>query len=405
MKLNNVLRQMATTLKTYIDKVVPKKLSDLEIDMEIGNSGVSSWNDLTDKPFGEMEVPVIVVSEKTYNNGENLSFQLPQYDGFRRSGVYKITIDNDDVYLCEMIGGYAQHMGNANFSEYPFFAQCRDSVGTYIYFQDGNSHVFKIEYLESQIVTIDEVFIPSEIARVSDIPEQIQADYNQNDETAVDYIKNKTHYTTIDKKQIILPKVTITENNQTIAASNLTPTFNGYPNTYFYLLINDQVYYESLSPAPTFPSKIISKSGSAPIWIHGNLHLYSEEYEDNGYPFCTYKSASSSNAVVLLKDPGNVPMTIEMFQGNINYHTLDEKFIPDIIARTADVLASANQNSLDQSYSPIVDSDLTTKSYVDAHIPTEDDLLALVVELGLIEPVMESDGVFYTAENDAIYIF
>ena len=51
MKLNEALQHVIIAVKTYIDKVTPTKLSDLEIDMEIGGSFSGSWNDITDKPF------------------------------------------------------------------------------------------------------------------------------------------------------------------------------------------------------------------------------------------------------------------------------------------------------------------------------------------------------------------
>ena len=48
---------------------------------------------------------------------------------------------------------------------------------------------------------LDEKFIPNTIARLTDIPDgnNIQGDWNQNDETAPDYIKNRTHYGTLTR--------------------------------------------------------------------------------------------------------------------------------------------------------------------------------------------------------------
>ena len=47
MKLNEALQRAMIAVKNYIDKVTPAKLSDLEIDMELG---IKSWDDLEDKP-------------------------------------------------------------------------------------------------------------------------------------------------------------------------------------------------------------------------------------------------------------------------------------------------------------------------------------------------------------------
>ena len=81
---------------------------------------------------------------------------------------------------------------------------------------------------------------------------------------------------------------------------------------------------------------------------------------------------------------------------------LDETFIPDTIQRTSSVLTQANQNSLDNSYSPTVDSDLVTKEYVDSLASSELEALALVTEMGFVEPAVNNEFIF-TDANGAIY--
>ena len=56
MRLNNALRQVTTTLKTYIDKVVPKKLSELEIDIEVGT--VKTVNGIEPDESGNIEIKI-----------------------------------------------------------------------------------------------------------------------------------------------------------------------------------------------------------------------------------------------------------------------------------------------------------------------------------------------------------
>lgn len=87
-------------------------------------------------------------------------------------------------------------------SEYPFVIIVFVGVGeveeyAHIEFADGtDNHTVKIPLIE--IKTIDEKYIPDTIARVEDVADQIYdalqnsvADWNQNDETAPDFIKNK----------------------------------------------------------------------------------------------------------------------------------------------------------------------------------------------------------------------
>lgn len=54
--------------------------------------------------------------------------------------------------------------------------------------------VFTVNYEKEVVHLIDEKFIPDSIAHKSDIPETAQPDWNQSNENAADYIKNRTHY-------------------------------------------------------------------------------------------------------------------------------------------------------------------------------------------------------------------
>lgn len=48
-----------------------------------------------------------------------------------------------------------------------------------------------------KIAAVDDAGKPTAWEAV-DLPEQVQADWNQNDSTAADYVKNRTHYTKMD---------------------------------------------------------------------------------------------------------------------------------------------------------------------------------------------------------------
>lgn len=61
-------------------------------------------------------------------------------------------------------------------------------------YDDSQINVYELTISENYRNMIDEVVIPDTIARVADIPEaqtQVQSDWTQTDETAVDFIKNK----------------------------------------------------------------------------------------------------------------------------------------------------------------------------------------------------------------------
>lgn len=78
--------------------------------------------------------------------------------------------------------------------------------------------------------------------------------------------------------------------------------------------------------------------------------------------------------------------------------------IGDINLSELDFIKEVNDDSKEQSYSPIVASDLVTKEYVDNLIPTEDDALTIAIEMGLVCPVT-NNNVIFTNDKKIIYTF
>lgn len=83
----------------------------------------------------------------------------------------------------------------------PFYLHCT-YWGMYVFMVYSNPGTHTIQIFEDKhaLKQIDEKYIPDTIARKTDVPEiqeQVQADWNQNDETAIDYVKNRTHYMTL----------------------------------------------------------------------------------------------------------------------------------------------------------------------------------------------------------------
>lgn len=85
MQLNNALRKVLITLKDYVDKITPKKLSDLDIDIDLnsvktingqepdenGNIEIKtivSWDELQNKPFDEVDSEISEESENPVQN-------------------------------------------------------------------------------------------------------------------------------------------------------------------------------------------------------------------------------------------------------------------------------------------------------------------------------------------------
>lgn len=159
-----------------------------------------------------------------------------------------------------------------------------------------------------------------------------KSDWNQNDETATDYIKNRTHW--IESGEFT---------NLIYSTDNLDT--NGYINELRY-----KWYYEDIGYKITLngTSYIVSTmySGDYECTIMGNGELPSSmELPDFFYtddPFCIvikdvdYDGEYYYEWSVFLKEDVERPASFkieEMLGGGDIYHVLDERFIPETIAR------------------------------------------------------------------------
>ena len=115
-------------------------------------------NDIIEnRPFYYDESLVETLGTKILTNGALWSFL--EFD----PTTYRVTFDNSDIYIIKHPTGY-NDIGDAQFSKYPFYYDY-----PYFYFQDEQSHTIKIEKITINHKTLDEIFIPDTIARVSDI--------------------------------------------------------------------------------------------------------------------------------------------------------------------------------------------------------------------------------------------
>lgn len=157
-----------------------------------------------------------------------------------------------------------------------------------------------------EICALDEKFIPDTIARVSDILGQSQSDWNQNDPNAKDYVKNRPFYEGYKILGTFLRGENKLKISLTIGKS--------------YIVNCDGVTYtvvcEPLSAAPK--GLRIMKEGGGVLFII---------YED-------FQHVYEADRVVLM-DPDKLMA-----------YQLDEKFIPDTIARVNDVGEVASTNEI-----------------------------------------------------------
>ena len=182
-------------------------------------------------------------------------------------------------------------------------------------------------------------------AKIDTVAES-KADWNQNDANAIDYIKNRTHWVE-QATEIVVPATTDTEYSYDLVS--------GWGGTNFdatYIVTLDGTTYQctpwmnSFSEFCLGDSRLITISNDSgeevadpthPEDVPFHVNSYAEGDDWGGamteYWYFTYPDSETHTIeIAMLSD------------GNAVYHALDERFIPDTIARKTDLkFASESQ--------------------------------------------------------------
>ena len=161
----------------------------------------------------------------------------------------------------------------------------------------------KVEGLVPSYKTIDIKYLPEEVTA--------QADWNQNDKTAGDYIKNRPFYDIITYEPIVqdLTVTTITDRNYT----NLEVEYNFELGSLYEVVIN----------GVTYTNLVASEIYDTMSYIGTNLE---ELGEGSKPPFCVLSNEGWLQLYVLAE--GEYTVSINKKQSNIHY--LDSKYIKDM---------------------------------------------------------------------------
>lgn len=146
-----------------------KTVNGIEPD-ESGNVAVeisSSWNDLNDKPFGEMTVFVEVMAE---TECANLVTKKPHFE--ISEDAYRVTYNGTlyDVTGQQYPGEARYYLGDLNLIAYPFCIiwYMLDDITTYQFTDTSSGVTASISKGEASVITLDEKYIPK-AAAVSDV--------------------------------------------------------------------------------------------------------------------------------------------------------------------------------------------------------------------------------------------
>lgn len=163
------LYQDADTGRTYecydIYRQTPNLISNVTVEYRwriynSGGSGVSSWNELTDKPFGYEKATITRLEEQTidFSSSFNLGFAPGSgvnYTVYVDGRVYNLTgiaveLVPNEIYAHRLI----PEDGSFRVDEY------------YMEFEDKANHVVKIEEEGTTIKTLDDKFLSNSVVRM-----------------------------------------------------------------------------------------------------------------------------------------------------------------------------------------------------------------------------------------------
>ena len=202
-----------------------------------------------------------------------------------------------------------------------------DFISSSVYAKTQGIHTIAVYSKTSTIKTIDEKFIPDSVVKKDYLEQQLDssiADWDQNDETDASYIKNRTHY--VDESLTeVYPELSITCNNRL-----------DFENYYYYTGYFPEEGFVDLSEVNVVIWNGVKYEVTPDSSAIGNDNIIKDNIEDNGLPFLIYnnylvETDEYSNANVFTREEGTYTFTLCKKEETIK--TLDEKYIPDTIAR------------------------------------------------------------------------
>lgn len=329
---------------TYVDEKVAE-LSDVAL--------TGSWNELLDKPFEDYTASVsntlnftdidtfpilsgIVVYRKASQINPFLNFDLNQNANYEFSAK---KIDGSIIHgrgLCRPFI-YNEHLAIGNkelleeqpsvFNHYDFFYGYINNGYYLIVSQEREYTEALVSISTSDIKTLEEKFIPVEIARQTEIENtnlQLNEIKNSLSTIAISGSWNdlndkpfgeELNFTLLSEGNVIAE-----ENNAEVPIRANSDYLSSSTEEYYYVQWNDTLY------------KTVYNSFH---WGIGNAYLIDSTEQNTGEPFFIHQGLSPKYTAFIIEEAGSYDFKI--YTGQINIKTLDEQFIPDTIARTTDI--------------------------------------------------------------------
>ena len=285
------------TAKDYVkNRTHYEKKEELEASIHIGNSPIVSdsvWNELYEQRRTAKYINYVGKYEYFYDGDEDgtTHFYISDPERNLRYLVYRDS---------SLVAG-AQRVDNTNMYT--------------------NLIVF-YSVQKTEVHQLDEKFIPDSIARITDIPEipeHVQADWNQNDPTAPNYIKNRPFYTDRRWACIHEPQTIQNWNGNWVSEYDDGSQFlnNNYPDgTVFKIVVGSDEYVGTYK----VPGNFVGNGSLLP-----DNYL---DYPDTGEDFAICYYGYDSFQIITRKPLTVCKVSVYMLEGE-EVHKIDPKYLPD----------------------------------------------------------------------------
>lgn len=364
--------EIEKTISKTIDEIyIPDTIARIE-DIPEGFSG--SWNDLEDKPFYEENVQTIIEWDGSTDGRDSVS----PTDGLTLVKVHDLVDATDligaTLYLSDgntivlTSDNIASEtdmyiiMDPSSYNTYLYGVQALSVSGitfpsTGLYAAVGDVYFTKLELGEVIIHTIDEKFIPDSIIA--------QSDWNQTDETALDFIKNRPFYME-EKSGIYLmqSKARTYEPAGDTGYYYVYETLAAQPivgNTYT-VRINNRSYYSQ--QCKKFPDT------SAESYI-GNVGLLGSTYENTGETYLIVVNMAYTNGQSMIMSAVAADTSSSYIYGTALMPVpIDEKYLPDSVKTivntfgVASNLNTENKNTLVDAINEVAANATTQSNWI-----------------------------------------
>ena len=199
----------------------------------------------------------------------------------------------------------------------------------------------------------------------------VQTDWSQNDETAADYIKNRTHYEAFDR-EVLVPELTLDFNELVQDSVGFLGSYRAMDFTYYIMNFTIGDKY------------VIVFDGQEYQFIANDIGCLKDPINYTTAPI--HLSQGSMGAMnYYVKEPGTHTVSVlHLIPGAVKQ--LDEKFIPDTIARTSDIPAV-----------PSIEG-LATETYV------QNEIQSVMSSLKIVKTTQEDYDALEVKDENTLYI-